>query len=292
MSIKGTESIININIKSFTNIIDNYIEEFYKNPVKTFDTNDAKKIDLVANMIENIVSKQSTKYEIEKYNKLILVNTDDGMGCIKKEYKIKKSLGKRTLWGVKRFITKNNKILIIKRLYFFQKNAVKKYDDIVQSYNTLYKANICPKLLDSYLCCNNEYNECYMVFVLDKPENYILLSEYVNKPSVKSKELEDIKEALYEMNKNLTKKNIVLSHMFEMEDVMISPKNVRDMKYIVLEDLTNLNDTIDYNLKNYKRILNHIIIKNGDNITVNDAENARIYVAKRLLDNNYIKIEL
>jgi hypothetical protein len=288
MSIENT---ININIKSLTDEIDNFIQEFYKNPVNTFNTNDTKKIDLVVNMIDDIVSKQSTKYEIDKYNKIILVNTNEGMGCIKKEYKIKKSLG-RALYGAKRFLTKNNKILIIKKLYFYEKNSVKRYDNLIKSYNLLYKANSCPKLLDSYLCCNNEYNECYMVFVLENPENYMLLSDYVNKSSVKSKELEEIKDALYEMNKNLTKKNIVLSHIFEMEDIIISTKNIRNLKYIVLEDLSNLNETKDDNLKKYKRLLNYVIKKKIDNARANDHENAKIYVAKRLLDNNLINIEL
>lgn len=288
MSIQNT---ININIKSLTDEIDNFIEEFYKNPVNTFNTSDAKKIELVANMIDNIVLKQSTKYEIEKYNKIILVNTEEGMGCVKKEYKIKKSLG-RSFYGAKRFLTKNNKILIIKKLYFYEKNSVKKYDNLIQSYNLLYKANACLKLLDSYLCCDNEYNHCYMVFVLEKPENYILLSDYVNKSSVKSKELEDIKEALYELNKKITTKNIVLSDFFEMEDIMISTKNNRMLKYMVLEDVSNLNETIDEKLKKYKRNLNYVIKKKVDNAISNDDENAKIYVAKRLLDNNLIKIEL
>lgn len=288
---KASKDAININIKGLTDKIDNFIEEYYKNPVNVFTVNDIKKIELVNNIIDNIVRKRSAKYEIEKYNKIIIENTEEGKGCIKREYKIKKVIGKEK-FSAKKFITKNNKLLILKKIYFYEKNSIKKYDDMIKSYNIMYKSNISPKLLDSYICCNNQYDECYMVFVLEYPTDYILLSDYVKKPNIKNKDIEDIKNTLYEMNKNITKKNILLSDWFEMDDVMISQRDKKSLKYIVLNDVSNFNETIEEKLSKFKRNLKWTIRKNNENyVEIND-DTVGVYVSKRLLDNNLINIEL
>ena len=63
----------------------------------------------------------------------------------------------------------------------------------------------------------------------------------------------------------------------------------KDILFIRVENLSNLNETIDNNLKKIRRNLQWIVKKTEDS-RVNRDENVTNYVAKRLLEDNIFKI--
>ena len=280
---------INIDIKFISDKIDKYIEEFYTDPVTISSDIQNDKVEIVDALIRSSVSKKTVQYEIKKYNKIIVSDINDGHGCVKKDHKIKKQIGKDR-FGFKIFVTKQNNLMILQKLNSFEKNSIiNTYDKIIKSYETLFKNNLCPKLIDHYICSNDKYNSVYMVTIMELPKDFVLLSEYLQKSKTTSKDIEEIREKIYQISVSLTKKNIMLDEYFEKEDLLVSKS--KDILFIRVENLSNLNETIDNNLKKIRRNLQWIVKKTEDS-RVNSDENVTNYVAKRLLEDNIFKIDL
>ena len=280
---------INIDIKFISDKIDKYIEEFYTDPVTISSDIQNDKVEIVDALIRSSVSKKTVQYEIKKYNKIIVSDINHGHGCVKKDHKIKKQIGKDR-FGFKIFVTKQNNLMILQKLNSFEKNSIiNTYDKRIKSYETLFKNSLCPKLIDHYICSNDKYNSVYMVTIMELPKDFVLLSEYLQKSKTTSKDIEEIREKIYQISVSLTKKNIMLDEYFEKEDLLVSKS--KDILFIRVENLSNLNETIDNNLKKIRRNLQWIVKKTEDS-RVNSDENVTNYVAKRLLEDNIFKIDL
>jgi hypothetical protein len=280
---------INIDIKFISDKIDKYIEEFYTDPVTIVSDIQNDKVEIVDALIRSSVSKKTVQYEIKKYNKIIVSDINDGHGCVKKEHKIKKQIGKDR-FGFKIFVTKQNNLMILQKLNSYEKNSIiNTYDQRIKSYETLYKNNLCPKLIDHYICSNDKYNSVYMVIIMEFPKDFVLLSEYLQKSKTTSKDIDEIREKIYDVSVSLTKKNIMLDEYFEKDDLLVSKS--KDILFIRVEKISNLNETIDNNLKKIRRNLQWIVKKTEDS-RVDSDDNVTNYVAKRLLEDNVFKIDL
>jgi len=281
-----------INVKDLTSNIDEYIKEFYTNPIKKFKIKDEKKISIVSNIINNIVKKRSIKYEITKYNKIIVKDVKNGLGCVGNKYKIKSPFGNETSFSTKTFLTNDNKLIIIKEVYFLDKNTISDtYNLINENYKIMEKLNASPKLLDNYVCSDNDYNYIYIISVLEYDNDYIPLKEYINDSKIKTSDIEKIQKKLYDMILNLNKNNLLLNEWYNIEDIIISKKN-KDMKFIIVKSFINQNDIIDKKLKSIKKNLKWIINKKEQDDILNISDNVDVYVSKRLLDDNIVKIAL
>ena len=280
---------IKIDIKFISDKIDKYIEEFYTDPLTIVSDIQNDKVEIVDALIRSSVSKKTVQYEIKKYNKIIVSDINDGHGCVKKDHKIKKQIGKNR-FGFKIFVTKQNNIMILQKLNSYEKNSIiNTYDHRIKSYETLFKLKLCPKLIDHYICSNDKYNSVYMVTIMEFPKDYVLLSEYLQKSKTTSKDLDEIREKIYDISVSLTKKNIMLGEYFEKEDILVSKS--KDIQFIRVENISNLNETIDNNLKKIRRNLQWIVKKTDDPRTDSD-DNVTNYVAKRLLEDNVFTIDL
>lgn len=273
-----------INLKLLYVNIDEYIKEYYTKPITKFITTDNNKIELISNIIKDIVINRSVKYEISKYNKIIIKDSLDTKRCIDKKYEIKEILGNNI------FLTKNNKIIIIKTFYYLEKNnIVNEYKDIISKYKILSKLNMSFKLIDSYICSDEEYKNTYGIFILDYSKDYISLDNYIRDNNIKESDLIDIRNKLYnsilKINKN---KDITLNYFYDKNSILVSKKN-KDIKFILLDEMMNI---YKFNEKNIRRNINNIITKNENNTYDNNETNITNYISKRLIDNKIISIEL